>query len=144
MSPFTRVLQLHASTQQSGDLRTLLQSVSEEYHILSYADGLPSIDILTYSLRSIDRTEASNEFYRFLDSCILQCSRKSVLYHETRKSLTAQQESAARKASICDIDLLAVAVADQWPFLVKDTHSHVVLSIAEWFCRTAVLYYNKL
>ena len=113
-------------------MRSLLQSVAEDNHLVEHDDKLPSIDILSYSLRHFDSHKSSKDLYEYLDSCILQCSRKSVIYYEGRAALIAQQEIGANEMSGCNIDLLLIAIADQWPFLVKAAVSSATLSIATW------------
>lgn len=128
------VLKVHAESSEStsGDLiRSLLQSVVEDNRLMEYDQEFSSIDILCYCLRKHESPDLSTELYEFLDSCILKCSRKSVLYYEERNTLIQRlDESYQIKGR--KIDLLMMGIADQWPFLVKAVSPATVLDISRF------------
>ena len=131
LSPFTTLLRLYCrETPLSRDhsLRNLLQQILEKTHILS-CSKIPSIDLLGHSLLE---THASIEVYHFLDDCFLQLVQKAVMYYERMASLKAELSSKFEKSQKADVDLLFIAIADQWPYLRRASKSAVVGSISTW------------
>ena len=131
LSPFTTLLRLYCGETPLGrdDLsRYLLQQISEKNHILS-CNKIPSIDLLSHSLLE---TQASIEIYHFLDNCFLQLVQKVVIYSERIASLKTQHSPKFKELQIESIDLLLIAIADQWPFLRRASNSAVVRSISRW------------
>ena len=131
LSPFTILLRLYCrETPLSRDhsSRNLLQQILEKTHILSCSKIL-SIDLLGHSLLE---TQASIEVYQFLDDCFLQLVQKVVIYYERMASLKAELSSKFEKSQKEDVDLLFIAIADQWPFLRRASKSAAVGSISTW------------
>ena len=131
LSPFTTLLRICCKNQQRGpdkSLRDLLQFISEESHVLSCNDE-PSIDVLC---RSLQEPVASTDIYEYLDTCILQLVRKSVKYHEQCDSLKAECGLALRRSKKRNEDLLLIAIADQWPFLVKTSSVAKSYRLGTW------------
>lgn len=131
LSPFTTLLRLYCrETPLSRDnlSRDLLQQILEKAHILS-CNKIPSIDLLRHSLLE---TQASIEVYNFLDNCYLQLVQKVVIYHERMASLKAEHSLKFENSQKENVDLLLIAIADQWPFLRRASKSAVVGSISRW------------
>lgn len=108
---------------------TLLESISGEYHLLENDEKLPSIGLLIHSLRDYSRSDG---FYQFLDQCFQQCYRKSVVYYDARVALKHNHSASELEGDGCDVDLLLVAIADQWPFLVQTGTEFVVMETTKW------------
>lgn len=132
LSPFTMLLRHYAQSQgwKRGDLGwALLKSVSEGHHLLEHYDKLHSIDLLIDSIRKFGDC---SELYLFLDQCFQQGSRKSVVNYEKREALFGARPVLVAEESSCDIDLLLIAITDQWPFLVQTVQQSVAEKIATW------------
>ncbi|KAL8832293.1 MAG: hypothetical protein Q9191_000347 [Dirinaria sp. TL-2023a] len=132
LSSFTIILRHY--TQSPSRKRkdfgwTLLESVSGEYRLLQNDEKLPSIDLLIHSLRNCPRSDG---FYQFLDQCFQQCYRKSVVYYDTRVALKHNHSASGLEGDGCDVDLLLMAIADQWPFLVQAGTESVVTEATKW------------
>ena len=137
LSPFTMLLNIHIRsprTAQGDSIESLLHSVSEDSHIVAAAGKMPtSINILCDSLRECKSNGSFEEVCLFLDNCALQCFRKSVVYHEDRAELVVSKSSEPPGAMGRSIDLLVMAIADQWPFLVKAASPSTILSATKFF-----------
>ena len=105
----------------------LLQVISEDNQILAPGESR-SVDFLRESLR---KSPASTGVYGFLDKCILNVVRKSVIYYE---QVHGDCNSASKPENFgkATVDLLSAAIADQWPFLVKASTLEVASSVATW------------
>ena len=131
LSLFTTVLRVY-SRERPQDLDTslgaLLQVVSEEHHIFATKDE-SSTKVLC---RSLQEPAASIDTYKYLDDCLLQLVKKSVIYYEQFLSLKVECGWAPEESKNKHVDLLLVAVTDQWPFLVKASPSAKVSEITAW------------
>ena len=107
----------------------MLESVSEEDHLLENDEEFPSIDLLIHSLRDCSH---SDDFYQFLDQCFQQCYRKSVVYFDARVVLKRNHSASEVERDRCDVDLFLVAIADQWPFLIQAGTESVVMETTKW------------
>lgn len=131
LSPFTTLLRLHCSGEslrEDESLRNVLQLISEENHILSCND-VPSIDVLIHSLQS---SPALIEIYEYIDNCTIQLIRKTVKYHEQLLSLSVENNAILEGFQRADVDLLMIAITDQWPFLVKASTPVALEGVTKW------------
>ena len=87
------------------------------------------MDLLSHSLLD---AQSSMEVYQFIDNCLLQLIQKDVIYYEQIGSPKAEHKSQFKESQRGDIDLLMIAIADQWPFLRRASNSAVVRSISRW------------
>jgi len=138
LSPFTTLLKLYVDRRQvhtdSRQLRTLLVSVVQEHQFLDFSDGMLSLDVLVLTLQDSDQWKASNTVFEFLDNCILRLVRKPVHYYDTFSDLVATT-SGAMETNDTDIDLLMIAIMEQWPFLAKFADEESVTNVATWLVR---------
>ena len=98
-------------------------------HYIFASNDESSIKVLC---RSLQEPAASIDIYKYLDDCLLQLVKKSVIYYEQFLSLKVERGWAPEKVKNKHVDLLLVAVADQWPFLVKASPSAKVSEITAW------------
>lgn len=82
--------------------------------------------------RSLQEPVASVELYEYLDNCIQQLVKKSVKYYEQFNSLATERGLSLEKPKRHDVDLLFVAIADQWPFLFKEPSPAKIALITTW------------
>jgi len=135
LSSFSTILRMHVQSPgsaQNDPIRSLLRSTVEENHILECNEQIPSFNILLYSLQKSESRELSNEVYSFLDDCILNCSRKSVIYHEYRTNLRVQLRVVSTETTGCHVDLLMIAILSQWSFFTKAAAPSAILGVARW------------
>ena len=131
LSLFTTLLRIYSRERpQELDetLGALLREVSEQHCLFAVYDE-SSIKVLC---RSLQEPAASFDIYKYLDDCLLQLVKKSVIYYEQFLSRKVECGWAPEKFKNKHVDLLLVAVADQWPFLVKASPSAKVSEITAW------------
>ena len=131
LSPFTTLLRLYCSERPlAGDesLRDLLQRISKDGHILS-CNSVLAKDVLSQSLQ---RSQASIEPYIYIDHCILQLGGKSVKYHERMISLKRERGLIIEDLNKTDVDLLVIAIADQWSFFVNASTKLALADTTKW------------
>lgn len=138
LSPFTTLLKLHIDRRQahsdSRQLRNLLVSVVQERQFLDSSNGMLSLDVLAFALQDSDKWKASNTVFEFLDNCILRLVRKPVHYYDKFSDLIATTAGAIGPTDT-RIDLLLIAIMEQWPFLVKAVDEATVTNVATWLLR---------
>lgn len=136
LSSFSTILRMHVQSPeaaQNDPIRSLLRSIAEDNHILECNEQIPSFNVLLYSLQKSEFRKSSSEIYSFLDDCILECSRKSVIYHEYRTTLHFQRGLVSNETTGFHVDLLMIAILTQWSFFVKAAAPSAILSVARWF-----------
>lgn len=138
LSPFTTLLKLYIDRRQahsdSRQLRTLLVSVVRERQFLDPSDGMLSLDVLAFTLQDSDTWKATTTVFEFLDNCILRLVRKPVQYYDTFSDVVATTAGAIETTDT-HIDLLLIAIMEQWPFLIKVADEATVTNVATWLIR---------
>jgi len=138
LSPFTTLLRLQVGRSRtdpkSQQFRTLLLSVIEENQVLHSNESKLSLDVLVLSLQSCSDWSPSSAVYEFLDSCILRLIRKPVHYYDTFSNHVAAAGSGNTVNDV-HIDLLVVAVEEQWSHLAENTNASIVTNVAIWVIR---------
>jgi len=132
-SPFTTLLKIHVHqkpNEEKSQMRHLLIAVAEENAIFRSDNKPSSFDVLILSLRGFTNPP-SDGLYKFIDNCISRLAQKPVKYFD---ALTSLPFSAA-EAHGYDTDLLIIAIAEQWPFLIKNSSLSVLTLLSEWLAR---------
>lgn len=93
-----------------------------------------SLDVLVLSLQGSDEWSPSSTVFEFLDNCILRFMRKPVHYFDVYSSILATAEIECAMSGT-HIDLILVALLEQWPFLVKNTDASEIANVAIWLSR---------
>ena len=131
LSPFTTLLRLYCSERPlAGDesLRDILHRISKDGHLFS-CNSVLAIDVLSQSLQ---RSQASIQSYSYIDHCILQLGSKSVKYYERMISLKREHGLIVEDLRKTDVDLLVIAIADQWSFFVNASTKSALADITKW------------
>jgi len=138
LSPLTTLLKLHVNRRQahfgSRQLGTLLASVFQDSHLLDSVNCMLSLDVLVLTLQNSDKWKASHTVFEFLDNCILRLVRKPVHYYDAFSNLVTNLDGAV-KTTDTHVDLLLIAIMEQWPFLVKVADLSTVTNVATWLVR---------
>lgn len=138
LSPFTMLLKLHLDRIQvdtrSQQIRTLLKTVVRESQILRSDVSMTSLDSLVLSLQGFEDCKASSRMFGFIDNCILRLVRKPVHYFDILTDLVAAAELDINPRD-CQVDLLLIAIMEQWHFLVKSADATTVSYVSRWVVR---------
>jgi len=138
ISPFAAMLQL--SAQASSELplfriKGILDSVIEESGIMQTETQLSSQDALISALKASNEKGVSMEIYKFLDNCALRCSATPVNYIDALEQYyttlySEQPDENNRKGD--SVSLIHLAIAEQWPFLIKSSEQESANAVAEF------------
>lgn len=138
LSPFTMLLKLHLDRLRvdtgSQQLRTLLKTIVRESRILRSDVSMRSLDTLVLTLQGFEGRKASSRMFGFLDNCILRLVRKPVHYYDLLTDLIATAELDINPRD-CQVDLLLIAIMEQWHFLVKSADATTVSYVSRWVIR---------
>lgn len=138
LSPFTTLLRLYVDrTQAIADslkLRTILASVIRENYILQLDDHTTSLDVLVVTLQPSNDWKASDKLFEFFDNCVLRLVRKPVHYYDALSDLVARSDGS-HKIIDAHVDLLLMAIVEQWPFMAKATDDLTITNVATWLTR---------
>ena len=93
-----------------------------------------SLNALNLSLQDFGSWKASDSVFDFLDNCILRLVRNLVHYYDLASSLVLHMEHKVEPSDI-GIDLLLVAVMEQWPFLAKSVDPATLQNVSLWLVR---------
>lgn len=115
-------------------MRTLLVSTIEESQVLDCSNSRLSLDVLAFTLQDSENWKAASAVYEFLDECVIRFVRKPVHYYDALSSLVGTADSANEMTDV-HIDLLLVAIMEQWPFLVIAPDRSTTASVATWLVR---------
>lgn len=137
-SPFTTLLRLYVDRTQaipdSLKLRTILASVIRENYILQLDDHMTSLDVLVVTLQPSNDWKASDKLFEFFDNCVLRLVRKPVHYYDGLSDLVARSDGS-HKIVDAHVDLLLMAIVEQWPFMVKAADDLTITNVATWLTR---------
>ncbi len=133
LSPFMRLLKLYLDCRQRGsesqNFRSILKSIVGESQTLN---SQISLDVLVASLQDSDEWKASNRVFEFVDDCTLRITRKPIRYYDELANIAG---NTGMNASDLKIDLLLIAVLEQWPFLVKGADPPTLANVSTWLVR---------
>lgn len=138
LSPGTMLLRLYVDrirlSIKSEQLGTLLKNVLTETHILRSNTSVTSLDSLVLSLQDSEDWKASGRVFEYLDHCILRLVRKPVHYFDILAELIATSKLEIDPRD-CQVDLLLIAILDQWRFLVESVDVPTVINVSKWLLR---------
>ncbi|KAH7355214.1 ribosome 60S biogenesis N-terminal-domain-containing protein [Rhexocercosporidium sp. MPI-PUGE-AT-0058] len=132
VSPFMAMLKLSAEAPSDlplFKLRSVLSSVVEEHQILQTRTTISALDTFVLGLKAVSQNVHSSAVYAFLDDCISRCAGKSIKY------IFALEEVRAASDAQAPVSLLSLAMAEQWPFLVKTASEKELEEIAQFAAR---------
>lgn len=109
----------------------VVESVAIESQILN---SRHSLNALNLSLQDFGSWKASDNVFEFLDNCILRLVRGSIHYYDLASSLVLSKESNFDTSDV-KIDLLLVAVMEQWPFLARSVDPATLQNVSFWLIR---------
>ncbi|KAL9127793.1 MAG: hypothetical protein Q9217_003399 [Psora testacea] len=133
LTPFTTLLKMHvcsATDHQTVQIPHILETIGRESGVFRSDCHFPALDILALSLRTAQDGDHW-EVYDFLDNSLTRLTKKSVMYYELMSDLmaaTTTGDSTVRS----NIDLLLVALAEQWPHLTQSKPFFVISDVAAW------------
>ena len=129
------LLKMHRNQSRAGPClqkySEVVESVAIENQILN---SRHSLDALNLSLQDFGSWKASDNVFQFLDNCILRLVRNLIHYYDLASSLVLPKENRVDSSDI-KIDLLLVAVMEQWPFLAKSVDSATLQNVSLWLIR---------
>lgn len=105
-----------------------MKSVARESQILHSQN---SLDIIVVSLQGFNEWRAANRVFEFIDDCILRLVRKPIRYYDDLTDLVLAA-NIGMNASDSNIDLLLIALLEQWPFLVKIVDPPALANVSTW------------
>ena len=138
LSPFTTLLKVQIESspgeRRFAQFRDLLMSVIEESDMLHPDKPMLSLDVLLLSLRRSNKWEPSNALFEFLDNCVLRLARKPVHYYDALSNLVSITCSPV-EVKDTHIDLLLIALFEQWQYLVNIADASTITNVAMWLVR---------
>ena len=123
-SAFTSILRvlIRASDRRtSHQIYDLLGTVLVENSVLR--NSTSSFASLTSSLEALESEQLDCSIV-FLDNCICRVAKKPVHYQDMVSSLCEDSHGS--------VSLLMAAIAEQWPYLIKNNDSETAVSVATW------------
>lgn len=138
LSPFTMLLRLYLDRVRAGtiseQLGTLLNAVATESQILRSNTSRASLDGLVLSLQDFEDWKASGRVFEFLDHCILHLVRRPIHYYDILVELVAAAKLDVKPGDY-QVDLLLIAIMDQWRFMVESADAPTVTNVSIWLAR---------
>lgn len=138
LSLFTTLLRLHVWNLKSyhkEHVETLLNLAIEGTPISKVDSNVSSLDVLIISLHDSQGWFASDPVFEFLDNCILRLIKRPVKYYDDLTSLASKVESDIIKIEDCEVNLLLLAVMEQWSFLVASASPSMIEDLVKWLVR---------
>ncbi len=131
------LLKMHRNQSRAGSCLQRYSEVVESVAIQSQIlNSHHSLNALNLSLQDFGSWKASDNVFEFLDNCILRLVRNSIHYYDLASSLVLPKENRVDTSDI-KIDLLLVAVMEQWPFLAKSINLVTLQNVSLWLVRYA-------
>ena len=135
LSPFTMLLKMQRKQTRSGSCLLKFSEVAESVAVSSQIlNSHHSLNALNLSLQDFRSWKASDNVFEFLDNCILRLVRNLIHYYDLGSSLVLHKEHRVGSSDI-GIDLLLVAVMEQWPFLAKSVDPATLQNVSQWLVR---------
>lgn len=134
LSPFTTMLRLCTEAPQDlplVKLRSVLASIASENDILQTQTPVSALDTFILSLRSVRSHSSFSTILQFIDNCASRCATKTINYIFALEESQSEVHESEKKNSV--VSLLTLAMAEQWPFLVKSTSDNVLQIAAGFF-----------
>ena len=131
LSPFTKLLKAYVSQEghrHSLQIGQILSTVAQANAFLTAPNRTGSLDMLYLSLRGLGRQD-DEEVYAFLDNCIERLVKRPVVYYELAAQLSQDCINVSPRAGV---DLLLIALVEQWPHLSQSKPSFVIIDVATW------------
>jgi nucleolar pre-ribosomal-associated protein 1 len=135
-SPFMAMLKLSAEAPADLPLlklKSVLVSVVEENQILQNQTSVSALDAFILRLRDLNDNTNSAAIYAFLDDCVSRCAAKPVKYIFALEEIWTEIYGAKQNHS--SVSLLSLAIAEQWPFMVKSSNDMVLEATAIFIAR---------
>ena len=129
------LLKMQRKQSRSGSCLLKFGEVAESVAVSSQIlNPHHSFKALNLSLQDFGSWKASDSVFEFLDNCILRLVRNLLHYYDLGSSLILNKEHSVELSDI-GIDLLLVAVMEQWPFLAKSVDSATLQNVSLWLVR---------
>ncbi|EGR48015.1 uncharacterized protein TRIREDRAFT_122175 [Trichoderma reesei QM6a] len=143
-SPFTTLLRLLSSSDRSApldQLKRVLADVAVENQLVSAATRLnPLLQAIALSIDE-NSSEDMDKIWSFLDNCISRCATSPIKYLEVLESyLTDSDGDVQEKVNARSFNLLAVAIAEQLPYVIKSADAPERASLSSFIS----LYFSAL
>jgi nucleolar pre-ribosomal-associated protein 1 len=119
VSPFMAMLKLSAEAPADVPLlriQSVLSSVNQISQILQTQTSVSALESLVLQLRTVCGTSKAQYVYAFLDDCMSRCATNPVKYICSLEELQTHGDAEAKTQPF---SLLTLAIAEQWPFLMK-------------------------
>ena len=117
-----------------------LDAIAREHGIVQSPDRAPALNALVLSLRA-GQEGNRREVYEFLDNCLMRLARKPIVYYDLMDDLLAAA-SVENRTPARRLDLLLVALAEQWPHLSPSKPFSVTGDAAAWLSSYIILSMN--
>ncbi|KAG8527482.1 uncharacterized protein KY384_007634 [Bacidia gigantensis] len=122
-SPFIALLRLCARhPRDQRHTEQILNVISQDSGLFRPSPEAKGLSILLATLRSLDG-ELETDVYSFLDNTISRLPQRAVAYHYLLKDITRET---------LNIDLLLIAVSEQWQYQAQMNFSTFVSNITIW------------
>ena len=129
------LLKMQRTQSRSGSCLLQSSEVAESVAVSNQIlNSHYSLNALNLSLQDFGSWKASDSVFEFLDNCILRLARNTIHYYDLASSIVFYEEHSVEPSDI-RIDLLLVAVMEQWPFLVKSVDPAALQNISLWLVR---------
>ena len=129
------LLKMQRKQSRSNSCLLKFSEVAESVAVSSQiSNSHHSFKALNLSLQDFGSWKASDSVFEFLDNCILRLVRNLIHYYDLGSGLFLNREHSAEVSDI-GIDLLLVAVMEQWPFLTKSVDSATLQNVSLWLVR---------
>ncbi|RFU78387.1 ribosome biogenesis urb1 [Trichoderma arundinaceum] len=143
-SPFTALLKLLSNSDRTAplyQLKKVLADVAVENQLVSATTKLkPLLQALTLSTEEIS-AGSMEKVWSYLDNCISRCATSPIKYLDVFESYLADGKGDVQAASgHGSFNLLAVAIAEQLPFIIKSADAEEKVSLSSFIS----LYFSAL
>ncbi|KAL7949845.1 ribosome 60S biogenesis N-terminal domain-containing protein [Trichoderma barbatum] len=143
-SPFTALLRLLSSSDRTAPLHQLkkvLGDVAVENQLVSEATRLkPLLQAFALSI-SENSSEDMDKVWSFLDNCISRCATSPIKYLDVLENYLGDEGGDTQAtADGRNFNLLAVAIAEQLPFIIKSADAKERASLSSFVS----LYFSAL
>ncbi|EHK20271.1 uncharacterized protein TRIVIDRAFT_83385 [Trichoderma virens Gv29-8] len=143
-SPFTALLKLLSSSDRTAPLHQLkkvLGDVAVENQLVSSATRLkPLLQALALSINE-NSPEDMDKVWSFLDNCISRCATSPIKYLDVLENyLVDGKDDTKTVTDDRSFNLLAVAIAEQLPFIIKSADAQERTSLSSFIS----LYFSAL
>lgn len=129
------LLKMQRKQSRSGSCLLKFSEVAESVAVSSQVlNSHYSLNALNLSLQDFGSWRASDSVFEFLDNCILRLVRNTIHYYDLASSIVFHEEHSVEPSDI-RIDLLLIAVMEQWPFLAKSVDPATLQNVSLWLVR---------